>query len=288
MMNNIMQNSCHIKCHVDKQESRPVVPGMTVDEKLANTKQKIQMLKSKQEIFISTFNVQTLNRTAKSNELVCNAQKFNISVITIQEHRLVHEEPLKHHSLGENWLLITSSATQNTLNAAIGGAGILLNPHANLALESIENISERTMLATSNGNPKYTVISTYSPTNVTSEDTIQEYYSELTTLIHQVPKHNVLFLCGDMNAQVGPISGKHHYHQTNNRNGELLYKLQHSTNLINLCTKFKKRPGKKWAFMYASGTKAQLDHISATRNDKIVSEIMLLITFSIQSVRIIK
>ena len=246
MMNNIMQNSCHIKCHVDKQESRPVVPGMTVDEKLANTKQKIQMLKSKQEIFISTFNVQTLNRTAKSNELVCNAQKFNISVITIQEHRLVHEEPLKHHSLGENWLLITSSATQNTLNAAIGGAGILLNPHANLALESIENISERTMLATSNGNPKYTVISTYSPTNVTSEDTIQEYYSELTTLIQ----------CRDINAQVGLISEKH-YHQTNNRKGEL----QHSTNLINFCTKFQKIPGKKWSFMYTSGAKAQLDHI---------------------------
>ena len=117
------------------------------------------------------------------------------------------------------------------------------------------------MIATFNRNPKCTIISTYSPTNVTSEDTIQEYYSELTTLIHQVLKHNVLFLCGDMNAQVGPISGKHHYHQRNNRIGKLLCEPQHSTNLINLCTKFQKRPGKKWTFMYANGTKAQLDHI---------------------------
>ena len=158
------------------------------------------------------FNVQTLNRTAKLNELVCNAQKFNISIIAIQEHRLIHEEPLKHHSLGNNWLLITSSATQNTMNASIGGVGILLDPHAKLALESIETINERTVIATFKGNPTCTVISTHSPTNVTSEDIIQEYYSELTTLIHQVPKHNVLFLCGDMNAQVGPTSGKHHYH----------------------------------------------------------------------------
>ena len=186
---------------------------------------------------ISTFNVQTLNRTTKLNELVYNAQKFNVSIIAIQKHRLIHEEPLKHHSLCDNWLLITSSATQNTTNAAMGGVGILLDPRANLAVESIETISERTMIATFNGNPKCTVIPTYSPTNITHEDTIQEYYSELTTLIHQVPKHNVLFLCGDMNAQVGPISGKHHYHQTNNRNGELLCELQHSTNLINLCTK---------------------------------------------------
>ena len=219
------------------------------------------MLKSKQTICISTFNVQTLNTATKLNELVYNAQKFNISIIAIQEHRLIHEEPLKHHSLGDNWLLITSSATRNTTKAAIGGVGILLNPHAKLALESIETISERTMIATFNGNPKCTVIPTYSPTNITHEDTIQEYYSELTTLIHQVPKHNVLFQCGDMNAQVGSISGKYHYHRTNNRKGELLCELQHSINLINLCTKFQKRPGKKWTFMYANGTKAQLDYI---------------------------
>ena len=163
---------------------------------------------------------------------------------------------------------MTSSATRNTMNAAIGGVGILLDPHAKLALESIETISERTMIATFNRNPKCTVTSTYNPTNVTIEDTIQEYYSALTTLIHPVPKHNVLFLCGDMNAQVGPISGKHHYHQTNNRNGELLCKLQHSTNLINLCTKFQKRPGKKWTFMYANGMEAQLDHILINKNWK--------------------
>ena len=156
------------------------------------------------------------------------------------------------------------------MNAAMGGVGILLNPHAKLALENIETISKRTMIATFNGNPKYTVISTYSPTNVTSEGTIQEYYSELTTLIHQVPKHNVLLLCGDMNAQVGPISGNHyhhhhhhhhHHHQTKNRKGELLCELQHSTNLIYLCTKFQNKPSKKWTFMYANGSKAQLDLI---------------------------
>ena len=114
--------------------------------------------------------------------------------MAIPEHRLIHEEPLKQHSLGDNWLLITGSASRNTTNAAIGGAVILINPYAKLALESVETISERTIVAKFNGNPKCTVISTYSPTNATSEDTIQEYYSELTTLIHQVPKHNVVFL----------------------------------------------------------------------------------------------
>ena len=150
------------------------------------------------------------------------------------------------------------------MNAAIDGLGILLDPHAKLALESLETISERTRISTVNGNPKCTVMSAHSPTNVTSEDTIQQYHSELTTLIHQVPKRIVLFLCGDMNIQVGLISRKHHYHKTNNRNDERLCELQHSTNLINLCTKFSKRPGKKLTFMYSNGTKAQMDHILIT------------------------
>ena len=154
MMYNITQNSCRVDCHADKQESRRVVSGMAADEKLANTKQKIPMLKSKGTIYISTFNVQTLNGATKLNELFYNAQKFNISIIVIQEHRLIHEEPLKHHSLHDDWLLITSSATQNTINAAIGGVGILLKLHAKLVLESIETISERTMRATFNGNSK--------------------------------------------------------------------------------------------------------------------------------------
>ena len=101
MMNNITQNLCRIDCHADKQEPRPVVPGMAADKKSANIKQKIPMLKSKRTIYISTFNVQTLNRATKLNELVYNAQKFNISTIAIQEHRLIHKEPLKHHNLGD-------------------------------------------------------------------------------------------------------------------------------------------------------------------------------------------
>ena len=79
-------------------------PDIAADKKLASTKHKIPMLKGKRAMFISTFNVQTLNRTAKLNQLVHNAQKLNISIIAIQEHRLIHEEPLKHHSLGDNWL----------------------------------------------------------------------------------------------------------------------------------------------------------------------------------------
>ena len=42
MMNNITQNLCRIDCHADKQEPRPVVPGMAADKKSANIKQNVK------------------------------------------------------------------------------------------------------------------------------------------------------------------------------------------------------------------------------------------------------
>ena len=43
--------------------------------------------------------------------------------------------------------------------------------------------------------------------------------------MREVPKHNLLLLCGDINAQVGPEAGKHNFHESSNRNGELLCEL---------------------------------------------------------------
>ena len=49
------------------------------------------------------------------------------------------------------------------------------------------------MAATFNGNPRATIVSCYSPTNVSKE----------TKLVRSIPKHNLLVIGGDMNAQIG-------------------------------------------------------------------------------------
>ena len=59
------------------------------------------------------------------------------------------------------------------------------------------------MVATFNGNPWATIISCYSPANVSEETEVVAFCDELSSLVRCIPKHNVLVIGGDMNAQIG-------------------------------------------------------------------------------------
>ena len=52
------------------------------------------------------------------------------------------------------------------------------------------------MAATFNGNPKATIISCYSPTNVSEENEIATFYEDLSSLVRSIPKHNLLVIGG--------------------------------------------------------------------------------------------
>ena len=105
-------------------------------------------------------------------------------------------------------MLATVSAWENSVNAAVGGEGILIGPRALKTLNSIEKIQPRIMAATFNGNPRATIISCYSPTNVSEETELVAFYDELSSLVRSVPKHNMLVIGGSMNAQIGKNGNK--------------------------------------------------------------------------------
>ena len=63
----------------------------------------------------------------------------------------------------------TTSAWINSVNATIGGVGILIRQRALKSLNSIEKIQPRMMVGTFNGNPSATIISCYSLTNVSEK-----------------------------------------------------------------------------------------------------------------------
>ena len=66
------------------------------------------------------------------------------------------------------------------------------------------------MVATFNSNPRVIIICCYSPTNVSEETELIAFYDELSSLVHSIPKHNVLVIDGDMNAQIMK-NGNHKY-----------------------------------------------------------------------------
>ena len=203
-----------------------------------------KLLKCKQTLQIATFNVRTLNRIGKLPELIASAVEHKIDIICIQEHRYTHTEDIKYHETGNGWMLVTVLAWKNSVNTAVGGVIMLIGPRALTTLNSIEKIQPRMMAATFNSNPRATIISCYCPTNVSEETELVTFYDELSSLVRSIPKHNMLVIGGDMNAQTGKNrNNKYSLHNTSNRNGQHLTDFMIENRLTCLNTNYQKKGG---------------------------------------------
>ena len=118
------------------------------------------------------------------------------------------------------------------------------------------------MVVTFNGNPSTIIIPCYNPTNVSEETELIAFYDELSSLLHSIPKHNVLVIDGDMNAQIGE-NGNHKYslHNSSNRNGQHVTDFTIENRLTCLNTNFQKRLGKLWTYTYANNNKTPIDYV---------------------------
>ena len=55
----------------------------------------------------------------------------------------------------------------------------------------------------------------YSPTHISDEQVTDNFYTELTSLTRNIPKHNILIIGGDLNAYLGKHDGyKYSLHRT--------------------------------------------------------------------------
>ena len=247
--------------HIHKPRPAEVGALASVFEKSATELKRSKLLKCKQTLQIATFNVRTLNRIGQLPEQIASAVEHKIDIICIQENRYTHTEDIKYHETGNGWSLVTVSAWKNSVNAAVGGVGLLIGPRALKTLNSIEKIQPRMMAATFNGNPRATIISCYSPTNV-SEETELVTYDELSSFVRSIQKHNMLVIGGDMNAQIGKNgNNKYSLHNTSNRNGQHLTDFMIENRLTCLNINYQKREGKLWTYTYANNTKAQIDYV---------------------------
>ena len=118
---------------------------------------------------------------------------------------------------------------------------MLLGPRALKSLGNIEKTQSRIMCAIYNGDPSITIVSCYLPNNTREETDITTFDDELSSLACYIPKHNILIINGDMNAQIGKDENNKFglYNQTN-RNGKYLINLSLENSLSCLNTKFQK------------------------------------------------
>ena len=139
---------------------------------------------------------------------------------------------------------------------------MLIGPRAFKTLNSVEKIQPRMIAATFNGNPRATIFSGYSPTNVSEETELVTFYDELSSLVRSILKHNMLVIGGDMIAQIGKNgNNKYSLHNTSNRNGQHLTDFMIEKRVICLNTNYQKREGKLWTYTYANNSIEQIDYV---------------------------
>ena len=234
----------------------PLGRGKTENGELRRRK----LLSCKKPIVVSTMNVRTIREHRCKEELVSNFIALKLEILGIQEHRIVHDESLRYEKvLGRT--LITSSATRNSMGAAVGGVGILLNNKSFSALASVKPYTDRILVANFQGNPATTVVVTYCPTNVADDDIIEEHYNRLRGAIDAIPAHNLVIVVGDFNARIGSDDAKFTFHEATNRNGEHLLNLASEKEFVIANTYFRKKIGKLWTYISPGGNKYQLDYI---------------------------
>ena len=211
--------------------------------------------------------MRTIRLQHKRVELGHLFEKAGIGVLGIQEHRIVHEEATQICRLSKDCHMITTSAWRNTAQAAVGGVGVLLSDRAYNAIVDFKSISKRAFIISFDGNPRFSVVCVYSPTEGDDAEVAEEFHDELRGALANLPAHNMKLVIGDLNAHLSKddsISNdpNWYFHDRTNRNGELLRDTMLEANLEATNHRFRKRKGKMWTFL-SDGThsKSQVDYI---------------------------
>lgn len=206
---------------------------------------------------LGQLNVRSLSSLCSKEETVKLMQNYNYSALCIQEHRITHDTDISFTSLSDI-ILITASATRNTVGAATGGVGIALRPRAIANFISAKKLSDRIIQVILKGNPKTYILSCYSPTNVSDEQAVEQFYDTLSAAVDAIPSHAFVVIGGDFNARP---SGLYTYHINTNRNGHYLYEFAIQHGLLITNTRFQKPKSRLWTHYSPTGYKSQLDYI---------------------------
>ena len=219
------------------------------------------ILRCKNKHVFSTFNARTLAPVGRINELVHCCQQYSTEILAIQEHRFYHPDDVFQSTMIGNYNLITSSCWKNSINASVGGVGFLLSPKVKENLVKTEPITPRILLLEFSGNPKLTVLCVYSPHNESPEHEVDQFYSDLRSVLENVPPHNFLSIMGDFNARLGSDLVNFTFNNDTNRNGEKLFDLMEEYNLFSANNSFMKSKNQLWTYESPSGLRSQLDYM---------------------------
>ncbi|XP_066917222.1 craniofacial development protein 2-like [Clytia hemisphaerica] len=182
----------------------------------------------REPIILSTYNVRTLYKTGKFQQLCSGGIDAGVNIAGIQEHRLHSTDPISQKwSDDKNWLFFYNSASQSR----VGGVGLLVSKNFVKCVTGSKFISDRIISVTFNGNPRLVITVAYAPTEGADTDLKDIFYGDLNNhTSNDTKRHDIHIVLGDFNARLGKDShefapssiGTTLMHDETNDNGERL------------------------------------------------------------------
>ncbi|XP_037930963.1 craniofacial development protein 2-like [Teleopsis dalmanni] len=220
------------------------------------------VLSMKSKSMIGVWNVRSLIGPGKLEQLSRELSKFKLDMIGISECRWKDSGEI-NLSNGTKFLYSGRSDTHHN------GVGFLLSKTAVRALLQWQPINDRFIWCRFRSRARnVTIIQTYAPTELAEPDEKLAYYNQLSSIIHNAHKRDILIVMSDLNVKIGAdntniehILGKHGL-ETRNENGELLIEACNDANLVIGGSIFPHKACHKSTSVSPDGqTENQIDHI---------------------------
>ncbi len=182
-------------------------PGLTrtapfIDQDEGEKSTTGQKLNIRNNFYVGTWNVRTLNQKGKLAELTHGLMKYKWNVLGLCETRwkdsgeITTEDHHKFYYSGK-------------LDKHEHGVGFLVNSDTTKAVLGCRPISSRLISIRLRASPfNITIIQSYAPTSDYDDDDVEDFYEQLQEVIDQTPKKDILIVQGDWNAKVGSEAKK--------------------------------------------------------------------------------
>ena len=221
-----------------------------------------KVLTAKQVTKIGCWNVRTLYEPSRRVQLIKEFKRYSIDILGVSETRWTDT-----NREDTDGITIIHSGRKDGIH--MQGVALLMTKEVANTMVQWNPINERIITARLiTQHAKVTVIQCYGPTENSSDEVKEDFFSALQDTLSHIPKHDIVILMGDLNAKVGHdnrgwerVMGSHGIGSRNN-NGERLVQLCQLNDLVIGGTKFPHKERHKVTWRSPDGTyENQIDHI---------------------------
>lgn len=244
------------------------------------------LLRPRNPFKLGTFNVRTLQRIGQQASLARTLESLGVDICCLQETRLPDPSCVTHLVSPADdkkvfYLRLSNDPELSTSGQA--GVGIALSGRAEQALLEWIPVNNRICAIRLNGSCRVSgskdvyrclyIVCAYAPTDCSSDDDKDDFYSKLDTLLRRAPKSDIVILAGDLNAKVGRLTateshlgGAFGIESLRSDNGDRLLNLCSDHRLYLTSTSFRHRSRRSatWRPPCANQAWTQIDHIAVT------------------------